>query len=170
MLSSGMTVRLVTACGVLVSVALVGGCTGGGSAAPAVSTQPSTAAAGALSGASAQPAGTSLAIGAVPSIPSLGTAPVGIAKDVKLDAPCRLEPGKFTLKGTVTNTAAQARDLQIVYNWVPKASSQTLARGVASLKNVKAGETKSWSMEVDLKATAERCVLLARANRAGSLG
>jgi hypothetical protein len=170
MLSSRMTVRLVTACGALVCLALVGGCTGGASTTPAASAQPSTAATGASLGANAQPTGTSPVIGAVPTIPALGTAPVGIAKDVKLDAPCQLEPGKFILKGTVTNTAPQARDLQVVYNWVPKASSQTLARGVASLKNVKAGETKSWSMEVELKATAERCVLLARADRAGSLG
>lgn len=107
--------------------------------------------------------------GTVQDLPNMGDGFTGIAKDVKLEGICPLDPGKFTLKGTVTNSAGEARDLQVAYVWLPEGSGDTLARGVVNLKNVKAGETKNWSMEIELKQKARICTPLARANKVGTL-
>jgi hypothetical protein len=106
--------------------------------------------------------------GTIQALPDMGKEAQGIVKDIKIKQ-CPLEPGKHHVTGTAKNTNAQNRDVLTAYTWLAADSTDALARGVATFKDMKAGDEKEWSMDVELKSKASRCVPYAKSAKVGTL-
>lgn len=90
----------------------------------------------------------------------------GIAADTTV-ANCTTRPGDVKASGTVTNTAKVARDLVVTMSWIAPKHSDVVARGVATMKQVKPGSTTDWSIESTLgyKAGDAQCIVGASAGQ-----
>jgi hypothetical protein len=82
----------------------------------------------------------------------------GIINDTTMQS-CSVEPGRVTAVGSVT--APVAGDATVTVSWTDSATSAILAKQFASIEGLKAGETRTWKIEVDLAQTDAdvRCVL-----------
>lgn len=92
----------------------------------------------------------------------------GILADVTTDA-CPVEKGKVTAKGSVVNSDAKAADISIGVIWLKPDSGDSVAIGEWTGKNVAPGESVDWSVTATLPSKPGRCVLQAKANKAGTL-
>lgn len=135
--------------GLLVGLTACGGGTSGTSASPSSSSTPRTTV-------SSTP---------LPAEPDLGDGAQGIAKDVTI-TDCPTATGEQTAKGTVVNSAAEARDLSIIIVWLADATGgDPLASGITVLQDVPAGETREWSVSGNVVTQADRCVVNARSGQ-----
>lgn len=73
----------------------------------------------------------------------------GIIKDVAVES-CDLEEGTVRAAGTATNSAQNAQDIVVSISWAVPTTSDVVARGIAILEDVKAGETLNWDVEAEL--------------------
>lgn len=92
----------------------------------------------------------------------------GVLADVTTEA-CPTTKGKVTAKGTVVNSAQEAADLFIGVIWLKPDSGDSVAMKEWTAKNVAPGESVEWSVSATLPSKPGRCVLQAKANKAGTL-
>lgn len=69
----------------------------------------------------------------------------GALKDVKLGA-CPTEQGSNTVKGSVTNSTDEEQDYVITISWITS-RSDVVARGVATIEDLGAGDSKDWTIK-----------------------
>lgn len=100
----------------------------------------------------------------LPQVPNLGAKPAGIAKDVKITE-CPTAKGNQVAKGTVTNSAKEARDLSIIVIWLKNNSGDPLGSGIAVLKQVAPGKSEHFEIKANVVEQADRCVLNAQAGQ-----
>jgi hypothetical protein len=97
----------------------------------------------------------------LPKIPKFTGKTTGIINDTVQDS-CDTAPGPVNASGTVTNSGSKPQDLVVVISWAVTSTSDVVARGVATLKDVAAGDTVDWSVKADLKSTETvACVMTA---------
>lgn len=68
----------------------------------------------------------------------------GAVKDVKVGE-CPADKGKNTVSGSVKNATEAEQDYVITISWITS-RSDVVARGVATVKNLGAGDSKKWSV------------------------
>lgn len=94
----------------------------------------------------------------LPKDPKFKGKPEGIIADVVVDS-CDTETGTVKASGKATNSAKQAKDIVVSISWAVTTTSDVVARGIATLKDVAPGDTVDWDVEADLKSTeAVACV------------
>lgn len=88
--------------------------------------------------------------------------PTGILKDTTM-GDCGAAKGPVKASGTVTNSAKDEQDLVVVVSWIVPQGSDVVARGVAVVKNAKAGSKHDWSVASTVGVDQQvQCVLSAR--------
>lgn len=87
----------------------------------------------------------------------------GVIADTAIEE-CSTGPGVLEARGKVTNSAAAKRDLVVVVSWATS-TSDVVARGVATMKDVRPGETSSWSVRAESDLDGLTCVPSAVAGR-----
>ena len=134
-------------------VAMLAGCSGSGgddSKAPVPAPEPAAASS---TGVISPPTLT--------TVPDLKK-PAGILKDTTM-GDCGAAKGPVKASGTVTNSDDDEQDLVVVVSWIVPQGSDVVARGVAVIKNAKAGSKHDWAVASDVKVDQQvQCVLSAR--------
>lgn len=95
------------------------------------------------------------------SVPDLKK-PAGILKDTTM-GDCAAAKGPVKASGTVTNSGKDGQDLVVVVSWIVPQGSDVVARGVAVIKDAKAGSKHDWAVQSTVKVDQQvQCVLSAR--------
>jgi len=76
----------------------------------------------------------------------------GVIKDVVVKS-CDTEKGPVAAAGTATNSSKKTQDIVVSISWAVTTTSDVVARGIASLKDVKPGDTVDWDVKADLKSS-----------------
>ncbi len=155
------TPHVKTAVGALLLVLGLGaaGCSGDD---PDPSAEPTTA-----SEVGAEPAASDGVItpADVPVIPAFAKTPKGVIGDVVVDS-CDTEAGDVAASGTATNSAESARDVVVVVSWTVGDTGDVVARGIATLNELGAGESADWRLDATVPgADTAACVPMALAGR-----
>ncbi|MDO5503593.1 MAG: hypothetical protein Q4G67_10510 [Actinomycetia bacterium] len=101
-------------------------------------------------------------------MPSLSGDVSGIRDDVDLED-CTREAGDVVARGSVTNSADEARDVVVAVIWVAQDSGSSEGLKVFTVPNMAAGATEEFELTTTLANEARRCVLNARSAPVGSL-
>lgn len=104
---------------------------------------------------------------AMDAIPDLGAEASGIAPDVTLAA-CSVKKGAAQARGTVKNSASESRDVVVAVHWIG-ANGKAVSIRTFVQKKLDAGAQQSFDLAATLPADALRCVVTARAAKAGTL-
>lgn len=152
MLNRRLSSRTGVALAASLALLALSGCTDGGDSEPSPSVPASAA------GDPTQPAEQASPLPVPPKL----TNSAGIAKDVAI-VECPTTEGKVSAKGTAKNSAKKAKDLVVIVIWLKNDSGDPLGSGIATLKDVKPGKSKDWTVDTTLVAQADRCVLNATA-------
>lgn len=95
----------------------------------------------------------------LPPEPSWKSTPAGAAADVVWDkAACPKEKGTQTVKGTVKNSATEARDYNIMIIWMKNGSGTPLGAGKAVVQDLAPGEERAWEVTAQVFDKADECV------------
>ena len=104
----------------------------------------------------------------VEQIPDMGTDFAGIRKDVNVPD-CTTAAGKHTVKGTVKNSASEAKDVMVAIAWMSKDQSQVFALKVFTKKAMAAGASEDFAFDVNLPQGVETCGIQGKSNKVGTL-
>jgi hypothetical protein len=90
----------------------------------------------------------------LPEIPKFDGKTAGVIDDVVVDS-CDTEAGAVAASGSATNSSGDTQDIVVVISWAVTTTSDVVARGVATLEDVEAGDTVPWSVAADLASGHE---------------
>ncbi len=88
----------------------------------------------------------------LPEDPKFKGRTTGIIADVAVES-CDTEPGSVVANGTATNSANKPQDIVVSISWSVTTTNDVVARGIATLEDVPAGDTVDWDVEAELKST-----------------
>ncbi len=99
-------------------------------------------------------------VGTIDTAPAMAEGAQDVLPDVRVQD-CSTRAGDVTAKGTVLNSAPDARDIVVVMKWTRPADLEPILQLVSTQKAVPAGEEVAWSVSGALPVDADSCVVSA---------